>query len=174
MERSIYTIGHGRRSAEEFASLLHRHGISSVVDVRTYPWSSRTPWANAEPLRSWLMEQRINYHHLPSLGGHRYSSDHIPFSLWNGPWARSYAEHMSTSDFRMGLWELVHHAAERPTVVLASEQDWRKCHRSLLADRLRADGWKVLHITDTGATPHQWTLSTFGYPPHLAQVAQPS
>lgn len=171
MERSIYTIGHGRRSAEEFVSLLHKHMIRSVIDVRTYPWSSRTPWANAEPLRSWLTGRRITYHHVPSLGGHG-SSEHYAPTARIGPWARSYAEHMGTADFRMGLWRLARHAAEQPTVVLAEERDWRKCHRSLLADRLRADGWKVLHIMDGGAMPHQWTLNTFGDAPHLLQVAQ--
>jgi uncharacterized protein (DUF488 family) len=173
MERSIYTIGHGRLSANEFASLLTRHAIRSVVDVRTYPWSSRTPWANAEPLRTWLTGQRILYHHLPSLGGHRMRSGLSPHALPTAPWARSYMEHMTTPDFRMGLWKLMRHAAEQPTVVLAEERDPRKCHRSFLADRLRSDGWKVLHITDGAAMPHQWTISLFGHAPQMLHAMRP-
>ncbi|HEY8418296.1 MAG TPA: hypothetical protein VIK93_09720 [Limnochordales bacterium] len=33
----IYTIGYGRRPAEEILALLHRYGIQELVDVRSQP-----------------------------------------------------------------------------------------------------------------------------------------
>ena len=34
---TLYTIGHSNRSLTEFLELLERHGIESLVDVRSAP-----------------------------------------------------------------------------------------------------------------------------------------
>ncbi|HEX9269245.1 MAG TPA: DUF488 family protein, partial [Candidatus Limnocylindria bacterium] len=39
-----------------------------------------------------------------------------------------------------------------PAAVMCAETLWWRCHRRLLADRLAADGWTVLHLR-IGAEP---------------------
>jgi uncharacterized protein (DUF488 family) len=57
-------------------------------------------------------------------------------------------DYMETPEFRAGLERLVQVAAERRTALLCSEAVWWRCHRSLIADALKADGIQVLHIMD--------------------------
>ena len=50
----LYTVGHSSHSLEEFLSLLQRHGINCVVDVRSVPASKYAPQFNEESLRRFL------------------------------------------------------------------------------------------------------------------------
>jgi uncharacterized protein (DUF488 family) len=44
------------------------------------------------------------------------------------------------------------------TAIMCAEAVWWKCHRSLIADYLKADGVAVIHIIDAGKTePHPFT-----------------
>ena len=53
---------------------------------------------------------------------------------------------------------LVQVSAERRTVLLCAEAVWRRCHRSLIADALKADGIPVLHIMGSRqVTEHPYT-----------------
>jgi uncharacterized protein (DUF488 family) len=38
---TLYTIGHGARSAAELISMLREAGIDTLVDVRAFPASKR-------------------------------------------------------------------------------------------------------------------------------------
>ena len=47
---SLWTIGHSTRSIEDFCSLLEKHGIKLLADVRLLPGSKRYPHFNREAL----------------------------------------------------------------------------------------------------------------------------
>ena len=47
---TIYTIGHGNRTIEEFTGLLRAAAIECLVDVRAYPASRRHPQFSRDAL----------------------------------------------------------------------------------------------------------------------------
>jgi uncharacterized protein (DUF488 family) len=59
MEPTLYTIGHGRRSWDEFLAILDKHGIDVVVDIRWKPASRWCPWANRRRLEAALGDRYV-------------------------------------------------------------------------------------------------------------------
>jgi Protein of unknown function, DUF488 len=54
-----YTIGHGRRSWEEFLDLINSSRIDLVVNVRRKPVSRWAPWANRKRLGAALGDRYL-------------------------------------------------------------------------------------------------------------------
>src|SRR5262245_30239795 len=69
--REIFTIGHGRRPAEELVDCLREAEVKTLVDVRRYPASRRNPQFNEVTLGETLAEAGIEYRHAVELGGRR-------------------------------------------------------------------------------------------------------
>jgi uncharacterized protein (DUF488 family) len=55
---------------------------------------------------------------------------------------------METDVFRKGVEELLELARDARVAVMCAEAVWWRCHRSLIADYLKAKGHTVLHILD--------------------------
>lgn len=71
---------------------------------------------------------------------------------------RGYADYMETQDFREGIERLLGLARESRTAIMCAEAVWWKCHRSLIADYLKARGVAVLHILGKAkAEEHSFT-----------------
>jgi uncharacterized protein (DUF488 family) len=144
----IWTIGHSTRSGEEFNEMLVAHGIEVLVDVRTFPGSRRYPQFNKSELSEALASAGIVYHHEPRLGGRRTPRKDSHNTAWRNASFRGYADHMETDEFAAGIKELLELAGKSRTTVMCAEAVWWKCHRSLIADYLKAAGHTVLHIVD--------------------------
>jgi uncharacterized protein (DUF488 family) len=161
MERpapTIFTIGHSTRSAEEFAAILHAHGIRAIADVRLIPKSRRYPHFNHEELARWLPEAGIAYLPFKHLGGRRRPAKDSVNVGWRNESFRGYADFMQTAPFVDALTELLTAAAERPTATMCAEAVPWRCHRSLISDALLVRGWRVLDVTSaTKAAPHKLT-----------------
>src|SRR4030095_14906240 len=142
----IWTIGHSTRTAKEFEELLIAHHIKALVDVRSFPSSRRFPQFNQKPLSEQLAKAGVAYHHLPSLGGRRSPSAHSRNTAWKNASFRAYADHMESPVFKVGITELVEFSAHSATTIMCAESLWWKCHRSLIADYLKAQGHEVIHI----------------------------
>src|SRR5438105_15629252 len=75
-ESSLYTIGHSDHELEAFVRLLARHGVEAVADVRSVPYSRRTPQFDREGLRAALGQHGIAYLFLgDELGARRAESE---------------------------------------------------------------------------------------------------
>jgi uncharacterized protein (DUF488 family) len=131
---TLYTVGHGTLPATDFAALLERADIDALVDVRSFPGSSRNPQYGREQLESWLPATGIAYGWEPRLGGRRQGRPDSPNTALSHPAFRAYADHMTSPEFAAALRELLDAAATRPTTVMCSESVWWRCHRRLLAD----------------------------------------
>ena len=59
---------------------------------------------------------------------------------------------MESGDFKEGISELVDFAGKNRTTVMCAEAVWWRCHRSLIADYLKAMGSSVWHILDATHT----------------------
>ena len=157
-QKAIYTIGHSTRTLEELISLLEAFSITMLADVRSYPGSKRYPQFNKENLVKELPLNNILYIHLAALGGRRKSLVHSKNSVWKNDAFRGYADYMETDEFKNGIAELESIACKYQTAIMCSEAVWWRCHRSMIADYLKAEGWKVVHIiNDKKAEEHPYT-----------------
>jgi uncharacterized protein (DUF488 family) len=155
----IWTIGHSTRTIDEFISLLNQNEIKLLVDVRAWPGSKRYPQFNKDALAESLNAHGIRYEHFPELGGKRKSKPNSRNTTWRNASFRGYADYMETEQFQKGIERLLDVAAEAgPTAIMCAEAVWWRCHRSLIADYLKARGVKVLHVLGANKVePHPYT-----------------
>ncbi|MGH7262625.1 MAG: DUF488 family protein [Candidatus Rokuibacteriota bacterium] len=157
-KRSVYTIGHSNRPVAEFLDLLKAHGIRTVVDIRTIPQSRHNPQFGKDALRTTLKNARISYEHLKALGGLRRPEKDSVNLGWRNASFRGFADYMGTSEFAHGLARLKDLVAHTKTAVMCAEAVPWRCHRSLIADALTAQHWRVFHIQSRKtAPPHALT-----------------
>ena len=148
----IWTVGHSTRSGEEFSEILSSHKVEVLVDVRTFPGSRRYPQFNKAELAESLNKIQIEYKHEPRLGGRRTPRPDSHNTAWRNAQFRGYADHMETEDFRSGVRELLELSSAKRVAVMCAEAVWWRCHRSLIADYLKAEGHEVVHIVDVKKT----------------------
>jgi uncharacterized protein (DUF488 family) len=155
----IWTIGHSTRTIDEFTSLLEATGIKLLADVRAWPGSKRYPQFNKDALAESLTAHGICYEHFPELGGKRKSGPDSRNTAWRNASFRGYADYMETEQFRKGIERLLEVAVEAgPTAIMCAEAVWWRCHRSLIADYLKARGIEVLHVLGANKVePHPFT-----------------
>jgi uncharacterized protein (DUF488 family) len=171
----IWTIGHSTRTIDDFISLLKANGIKLLADVRAFPGSKRYPQFNKDALAESLNAHGIRYEHFPELGGKRKSKPDSRNTAWRNASFRGYADYMETEQFQKGIERLLDVARNDglggpesvrgwealtpcPTAIMCAEAVWWRCHRSLIADYLKARGVEVLHILGANKVePHPYT-----------------
>ncbi len=157
-QKTVYTIGHSTHSIGEFIAMLRSFNIDLLIDVRHYPGSRKFPWFNKDNLLVEMPAANIDYLHLEDLGGRRKPSPASQNIAWHHPAFRGYADYMETEPFRKSLDALKAAAGTKRAAYMCSEAVWWRCHRSLISDELKVEGWKVLHIMDVGKAPeHPYT-----------------
>lgn len=145
-KKVIYTIGHSTHSLEEFIALLKEYGIERLLDVRTLPKSRHNPQFNKETLLDALKESGLQYCHLPKLGGLRHTTKASVNLGWHNLSFRGFADYMQTPSFWQGMEELEKLGKEYKSAIMCAEAVPWRCHRSLIADVLTYQKWKVFHI----------------------------
>lgn len=155
----VWTIGHSTRPPNEFLALLAEHRIATLADVRSHPGSRKFPQYGQAALRDALIKHGLDYRWLPALGGRRKTRADSPNGVWRNAAFRGYADYMQTAEFTAGLETLLALALLQRTAITCAEAVWWRCHRSMLADALKARGVRVLHIVGAGGsvTEHSWT-----------------
>jgi uncharacterized protein (DUF488 family) len=157
---TVYTVGHGARTIDDFLAVLVGHGVKRLVDVRRHPGSRRHPHFGREPLGAALAEAGIEYvWRGEELGGRRTRVTPTRHPAWRNAAFQAYADYMDTPAFRDALGVLEAEAAAAPTAVMCAERLWWHCHRRLIADALAVHGHEVVHLLDvpgtkSAATPH--------------------
>ncbi len=157
-QQKIWTIGHSTHTIDLFISVLSSFQIEIVADIRSLPGSRKYPQYNKENLEIVLPLQGIQYVHLPALGGRRKGNPHSKNTGWEHPAFRSYADYMETADFVAGIHQLEEIALQKRVAYMCAEVLWWRCHRSLVSDYLKWQGWQVWHImAKDKATLHTYT-----------------
>jgi uncharacterized protein (DUF488 family) len=157
-EKSIWTIGHSTRAIEEFIALLKSLQIELLADVRNFPGSRRYPHFNKDALQASLQKEKIDYIHYKELGGRRKPAKDSINTAWRNDAFRGYADYMATPEFQKALADLKSKAEMQRTAYMCSEAVWWRCHRSLISDQLKLEGWRVMHIMEGGkTTEHPFT-----------------
>ncbi len=148
----VLTIGHSNRSMEDFLALLKEFQIGALVDIRRFPSSRKFPHFNRGNLQEESAGNQIGYSWIESLGGRRHSAsgNFSPNQGLKSIGFRSYADHMLTEEFRLGIEDLLGIARCQRTAVMCAEKLFWSCHRRLLSDFLYAQGVVVRHILEPG------------------------
>ena len=160
----VHTIGHSDHDIAALASLVRRHSVGLVVDVRSHPYSKWAPQYNQEGLARYLQNAGIEYLYMGDVLGGRPSD----LSLYGeGSELPDYERLAATKYYQAGLVQLMDLARTRRTAIMCSEGDHVQCHRHLLiAQSLLSNGIRVCHIQRDGTAlegvllPRQ--LSLFG------------
>lgn len=154
----IWTIGHSTRDLDVFVEMLQSFSIKQLVDIRSLPGSNKFPQYNQEAFSKSLEKNGIKYSYLKKLGGRRKPSAESTNTIWRNKSFRAYADYMDTDSFSEGLNKLEELAKQENTAMMCSEAVWWRCHRSMVSDKMKSEGWKVMHIMDVGkATEHPYT-----------------
>lgn len=148
--KNIWTIGHSTRTLDEFIAMLKSFQIECVADIRSFPGSRKYPQFNNEALEISLPQYNIRYFHLKNLGGRRKAYPDSKNTAWRYVAFRGYADYMETGEFREGIQQLEKIAMQQRTAFMCSEAVWWRCHRSMVSDYLKVNGWTVMHIMGIG------------------------
>jgi hypothetical protein len=136
--RCIWTVGSSNRTLAEFLDVLRAYAIKTVVDVRTYPASTRFPHFSRDRLARALRRAGILYVHLGAdLGGIREGG---------------FEAYMAGPAFQTGLRTLEFTAGREPTAVMCAERLPWQCHRRFIAQALARRGWQVVHVIEVDQT----------------------
>ncbi len=153
MERNghtLWTIGHSTREWTMFVGMLHEAGITALVDVRRFAGSRRNPQFSGELMATTLPESGIEYVPMPDLGGRRKPDPDTRNTAWRNASFRGYADYMETAPWRHARDRLAKLAAQQKVAVMCAEALWWQCHRGLISDDFKADGWEVVHLMAPG------------------------
>lgn len=148
MVQIIYTIGHGSHNFMSFISLIQENNINHIIDIRSIPYSRRTPWSNKSRLPELLKPFRIRYSYFGNkLGGKKQTVSNISKQQDVTP-------------------DVIYHEAIKALILLSShdhitllcaEEDPAHCHRQhVIAQTLLDQGIKVMHILKTGKLKEAW------------------
>ena len=144
---TIYTIGHSNHTVDTFLSLLQRHRIQAVADVRSSPYSRFSPQFNRDVLPKCLRAINIEY---AFMGDRLGARPHEPACYQDG--SVDFASLSRTDTFKDGLIEARNRAVRVNLALLCSEKDPIHCHRMILVCRhLRSTDTLIRHIRETGA-----------------------
>lgn len=137
---TIWTIGHGDRDFDAVAADLASHGVQTIVDVRSQPYSKHAPDFTKGELEIAAATAGFGYRWL----GDRLGGLPLPNS-----------ERLDS-----GLSEIAGLSATSQVVLLCAEEDPLRCHRStFLTPALVGQGFHIVHIMrDGSAAPHQESL----------------
>ncbi len=154
---TVWTIGHGTRSAQELVQVLDEAGVRTLVDVRRFPGSRHNPQFNQPALAASLEDAGIAYLHAVELGGRRSGEPgEERFTCLRVAAFRSYAARMGTESWQEALAAAV---AEPMLCLMCSETLWWRCHRRLIAELLHARGEHVVHLLGPGKQQDHKPLS---------------
>ena len=132
---NIFTIGYEGLSIDEFMSLLTKNDIETIVDVREMPLS-RKPGFSKNALKAALNLFGREYVHMVALGCPKTVRDKY---REDGDWKRytvGFMEHLATQND--AVEELSALAATSNCALLCYEADSNFCHRSMVADAVKA------------------------------------
>jgi uncharacterized protein (DUF488 family) len=153
---TVHTIGHSNHPIERFIALLRQHGVATLVDVRSRPYSRWAPQFQKSALARSLADERIAYVFLGSeLGGRPDGKE-----FYDAEGRVDYERRTGAREFQVGVDRLVEIARDASTAILCAEEDPGNCHRRLLVTpTLQRKDVAVLHIRGDGRVQPEDELS---------------
>ena len=150
-DRVVLTVGHSNHPQETFLTLLERHRVTALADVRSTPYSRFNPHFNRKSLAAALAARGIDYLYLGRELGGRPDD---PACYEDG--RIRYDRVARTERFREGIDRVARGPANDRIALMCAEKEPLDCHRTLLVGQaLHERGMDVEHIhADGGLEPH--------------------
>lgn len=138
----LFTIGHSNHELEDFISILRKHQINCIVDVRSVPASSHAPQFNKEAFSVYLKKHGIYYLHF----GREFGARRYDCLDDNGQ--VDFERAVQTEAFEEGCVRLYNGLNKGMTIsLMCSEADPLTCHRFAMISRyLNEHDVDVSHI----------------------------
>ena len=150
----VLTIGHSTLALGSFLNLLRKAGVTAVADVRSSPFSRRSPHFNRDDFRASLKESGIKYVFLGKELGGRPRAQNL---YCNG--VADYEKMALEPTFLKGIDRIVDGSKEHTIGLMCSEHDPLDCHRCLLVGRALADRKiSIGHILSNGNIATQYDI----------------
>lgn len=147
--RHLFSIGHSTHALDDFAALVKRHGVETVVDVRSHPASRFAPEFSREFLARKMPEHGLQYVFLGDrLGGRPRSPDQ-----YDETGRALYFKMADDPYFLQGIELIEDHLGSTTMALMCSEGKPTECHRHLLIERVLSQrSIAVTHILPDGTT----------------------
>ncbi len=135
IRKRILTIGHSNLEIDRFIATLATCGVTTVVDVRSLPYSKYSPSYNREDLQRMLSGAGIDYRFGGDYLGGRpsdptcYKRGEIPQPGANYLEEVDYEEVARRPWFQKGIERVLALAEDGIVAVMCSEEDPSQCHR---------------------------------------------
>lgn len=143
----LFTIGHSNLSIEAFVSLLQKHGITAVADVRSQPYSRYLPHFNQSEIKDSLSSAGIQYVFLGKELGARPED----LSCYDIGGKALYERIAATPLFSEGIQRLLKGATSYKLSLMCAEKDPITCHRTILVcHKIREFDLQIKHILSNG------------------------
>lgn len=140
MVSTLFSIGHGNKTAEEFINELNSFSIQYLIDVRSSPFSKWAPHFNHGVIEQLLKSNSIRYLYWgDSIGGRPINDD-----CYDDEGFFDYKKMADVPEFKKGLQRLIDaNAGGYKVAVMCSESDPSQCHRSKLIGRELLSGYSI-------------------------------
>lgn len=143
MKPVIYTVGHSTHKAFYFLELLQKHGVDTVIDVRSIAASRFNPQFIKSRLSAYLGANGIRYFHLHEEFGARQKD----LKLLDEIGRVDFEKMRATPAFRSGVKFLETETKNGHTLALmCAEADPLSCHRFSMISVALKNKFRVLHI----------------------------
>ena len=142
----LYTIGFGKKTAQEFFTLLQKNEVRRVIDIRLNNVSQLAGYTKKADLAYFLRAiADIDYIHLPEFAPTKqllegYKGKKVSWLEYEMEYARILEERASLHQLDNNLFD--------GACLLCSEPTSKQCHRRLLAEYLskKINGLRIVHL----------------------------
>lgn len=139
-----FTVGYEGQNPDEFIKSLSNEGIGVLVDVRKDAYSKQDKSYCEDTLSRITSEAQIRYIHMPELGVDYNLREELKSTHDYETYFKRYSEYLNKNpDLPTFLAKL---SENNVICLMCYEKDFRRCHRSILANKLEELGVTFRHM----------------------------
>lgn len=139
----IATIGYEGKTIDKFLNELIVNKINVLIDVRRNAYSMKFGFQRAK-LENYLKKIGIDYVHVPELGIPTKSRENLETLEDYQVLFASYRDDLELK--KNHLEKIKSMGQNKKVALMCFEKDIKRCHRGIIADRLREDGVEVADL----------------------------
>ncbi|GLI45252.1 hypothetical protein MBOURGENBZM_00440 [Methanoculleus bourgensis] len=141
-QRGITTIGYEGKDIDQFFQILIANHINLIVDVRKNAFSRKYGYSRVALSRN-LQNIGIRYIHIPELGIESSRRK----SIAQNNYQELFKQYSLELEYKGNLIENIKALGREERIALMCfERDASHCHRGVIADRLRKEGWEIVDL----------------------------
>jgi uncharacterized protein (DUF488 family) len=144
-KQTVFSIGHGNKTIDEFVSELHSFDMEFLIDIRSKPYSKFSQHFSQQPLKMLVEKEHVKYVYMGKELGGLPTHDYTCFT---SDGKVDYDKLKEKDFFKEGLQRLLKANSKGIKVcIMCSESDPKMCHRSkLIGVELEKMGVILQHI----------------------------